>query len=93
MIEEQKISLKHIKLMSHAIGFEKERMRNKNYLAYRNYYATPFKEKPWEELVDIDFAMRIGHERKEGTNDYITYMVTPRGLKYLSILYMMNISD
>lgn len=69
-INEIRISLKHIKLMKHALGLEKDRFKNKNYLAYRNYYTSPNKNNLWEDLVELDFAMRLGKEKLNNSRDY-----------------------
>ena len=80
--------------MKHALGFRKDRIKGRKHLryeAYRNYYATREGCEGFEGLVDIsNKGLMIC--RQNGTDGYY-FQVSPEGIKYLSELTGVKITE
>ena len=80
------ITVKHLKLMIHAIGLNDERPKRSRYGEYyypfRNYYNAGEVSNEWEELVKLGYATKTGKA---------TYCVTLGGLNAISNLIDVHI--
>lgn len=79
---EDKITMKQIGNMKHAIGFDRKKVKRGKYSAYRNYYTTVDRNQSWDELVELSFATR--KEFKNGIGyDPQYYSLTRMGMDLL----------
>ena len=81
-MDDIKLSLRQIRIMKNAIGFDRNRIKKSRYEAYRNRFITNF-DKDWEELIEIGFANKKTFDLEKT----VMYFVTETGMKYLEILF------
>ena len=87
MMNETEISLYQIKVMKHAIGFSRDKVKRGKYIAWRNYFCSYEPSEPWERLVSLGLAEKSIRERA------IYYFVTDEGLKMLSSVLEIQIIE
>lgn len=83
-----KLSIRQIKIMQHAIGFNPRGVRGR-YAAYRNRYIVSNPDEDWEELISIGYATKREFEIEK----QIAYYVSDLGLKYLGSLFGCIITE
>lgn len=78
-----KLSIRQIEMMQHAIGFNRNSIKNNKYMAYRNRYIASKPDNEWEELVSFGYATKREFEIEK----QIAYYVSELGMKYLGVLF------
>jgi hypothetical protein len=86
------ITLKQIENMKHCIGFRKDRIMRKKYVAFRNYYTTSDDNKSWDELAILGLAEKRSFPNGVGNNPQC-YFVTKKGLELLERLLECKIVE
>lgn len=76
------ISARQLKEMQHAIGFNKIKVKNNKYLAWRNYFITSDHDESWDELVIQGLAIKRDFKLGGGPNSQC-YSVSKEGFKFL----------
>lgn len=76
------ISARQLKEMQHAIGFNKIKVKNNKYLAWRNYFITSEHDESWDELVIQGLAIKRDFKIGGGPNSQC-YSVSKEGFKFL----------
>lgn len=88
-MNEIKLSIRQIEMMQHALGFNRNSIKNNKYMAYRNRYIVSKPDNDWEELVSIGYATKREFEIEK----QIAYYVSKLGMKYLSVLFGCIITE
>lgn len=89
---EDKVTLKQINNMKHAIGFDRKKVKRGKYQAYRNYYTTSDNNPSWDELVGLGLAERRPFENGIGDNPQC-YFVAKKGIELLEKLLECKITE
>ena len=82
IMSEQKLSLRQIEIMRHAIGLGNEKLKKSRYDAYRNHFIVGKIDEDWENLVAIGYATK----REFKDEKQVGYYVTTQGAKFLTCL-------
>lgn len=88
-MSKEKLSIRQIQMMQHAIGFEQRRIKKNKYMPYRNRYVVNQPEEEWEELVSIGYATRRDFQIEK----QVLYLVSELGMKYLGVLFECIIEE
>jgi|GEM_PF-610717 len=92
--EYEHVTVKQLSDMKHAIGFAGSRVtgtKHHKYKAYRNYFTTSGKHEGWDELCRFGFAE--GDPFHGGGEGSMIYRLTTEGMKFLSRLFEVEISE
>jgi hypothetical protein len=85
------VNIEQIRVMKHAIGIRKDRIKRGVYKAFRNYFLVSISQDDWEDLVSKGYAEV---DRKGGFNgDKVVYYVTRQGLDLLEELTFVKIKE
>lgn len=82
-MNEIKLSIRQIEMMQHALGFNRNSIKNNKYMAYRNRYIVSKPDNDWEELVFIGYATKREFEIEK----QVAYYVSELGMKYLGVVF------
>lgn len=82
-MNEIKLSIRQIEMMQHALGFNRNSIKNNKYIAYRNRYIVSKPDNDWEELVFIGYATKREFEIEK----QVAYYVSELGMKYLGVVF------
>lgn len=84
-----KLSIRQIEMMQHALGFNRNSIKNNKYMAYRNRYIVSKPDNDWEELVFIGYATKREFEIEK----QVAYYVSELGMKYLGVIFGCIITE
>lgn len=76
-------------MMQHALGFNRNSIKNNKYMAYRNRYIVSKPDNDWEELVFIGYATKREFEIEK----QVAYYVSELGMKYLGVVFGCIITE
>lgn len=76
------INLEQFENMQHAIGFNTVKVKDKKYLAWRNYFVTSNDDESWDELVVQGLAVKRDFKLGSGPNPQC-YSISREGFKFL----------
>lgn len=88
-MNEIKLSIRQIEMMQHALGFNRNSIKNNKYMAYRNRYIVSKPDNDWEELVFIGYATKREFEIEK----QVAYYVSELGMKYLGVVFGCIITE
>lgn len=88
-MNEIKLSIRQIEMMQHALGFNRNSIKNNKYIAYRNRYIVSKPDNDWEELVFIGYATKREFEIEK----QVAYYVSELGMKYLGVVFGCIITE
>lgn len=88
-MNEIKLSIRQIEMMQHALGFNRNSIKNNKYMAYRNRYIVSKPDNDWEELVSIGYATKREFEIEK----QVAYYVSELGMKYLGVVFGCIITE
>ena len=86
-MNETEINLYQIKVMKHALGFRRDKVKRGKYIAWRNYFCSYEPCEQWEKLVNLGLAVKSLRDKA------IYYFVTDEGLKMLSSVLEIQIIE
>jgi len=86
------VALRQINNMKHCIGFNGDKVKRRKYVAYRNYYTTSDNSPSWDELVDLELAVKRPLKNGIGGNPQC-YFVTKKGIELLERLLECKITE
>ena len=83
-MSKDEINLYQLRLMKHAIGFDRKKVKRGKYIAWRNYFCSYEPCEPWDKLVNLGTAVKSVREETGCFSSAVYYSVTDEGLKVLS---------
>ena len=86
-MEQIYVTLEQIRLIKHTLGFSKDKVKRGKYQAYRNYYCAGGIEEEFEELVEMELAVKAIRQEQ------VYYFITAKGIQLLADFTEVKITE